>query len=181
MLILVDMDGVLADHENKLIQRYRERFPDAPYPRLEDRTTWELTDGYPADKHDAVWEIFSGEGFFADLDPMPGAIEAFRDMAADGHDLVICSAPLVRSRWCESEKRHWIEQHLGTGTARDLVLTHDKTLVQGDVLIDDKPAIVGRRIPTWRHVLVDQGYNRDVELPRIARDWSNWRDVLGRI
>ena len=181
MLILLDMDGVLADHESKLIQLYRERFPGAPYAKSEERTTWELTDGYPEDKHGAVWEIFSGEGFFASLEPMPGAIEAFHAMREDGHDLVICSSPLVRSRWCESEKRHWIEDHIGKQFARDMVLTHDKTLVQGDILIDDKPSIVGRRVPTWRHVLVDQGYNRQLELPRITRDWSNWNEVLGRI
>ena len=39
----------------------------------------------------------------------------------------------------------------------------DKTLVRGDVLIDDKPHVTGSNAPTWQHLLYDAPYNRDIE------------------
>jgi hypothetical protein len=36
-----------------------------------------------------------------------------------------------------------------------VILTHDKTLVRGDVLIDDKPGITGNMIPAWKHLVFD--------------------------
>jgi 5'-nucleotidase len=46
----------------------------------------------------------------------------------------------------------------------------------GDVLVDDKPAIRGIRMPAWRHIIFDQPYNRQAEGPRI--NWKNWREAL---
>jgi 5'-nucleotidase len=54
----------------------------------------------------------------------------------------------------------------------------DKTLVQGDVLIDDKPVVGGISIPQWRRVLFDQPYNRSVPGPRVQ--WENWREILAQ-
>jgi 5' nucleotidase, deoxy (Pyrimidine), cytosolic type C protein (NT5C) len=37
----------------------------------------------------------------------------------------------------------WVKQHLGKSALRRVILTCDKTLVNGDLLIDDRPAIKG--------------------------------------
>jgi hypothetical protein len=37
----------------------------------------------------------------------------------------------------------WIEKHLGYDFLDQIILTRDKTVVTGDVLIDDKPDILG--------------------------------------
>lgn len=180
MLILVDMDGTLADLEGRFLEQYRALFPKNP--ALDPETLpWNVPAILPEADRGAFWNILSKEGFFAGLDPLPGAIEAFHAMRAEGHDVVVCTSPLISSRWCESEKRHWVEERLGREFTRDMVIAHDKTLVIGDVLIDDRPEIRGRRAPVWRHVLLDRSYNRDIGLPRIARDWSDWREVLAAL
>lgn len=56
-----------------------------------------------------------------------------------------------------------------------LILTHDKTLVYGDVLVDDKGIITGAVTPAWKHLIHDQSHNRYVlNAPRMS-DWREWR------
>lgn len=37
----------------------------------------------------------------------------------------------------------WVEKHLGYDFLEQVILTRDKTLIAGDLLIDDKPDILG--------------------------------------
>lgn len=37
----------------------------------------------------------------------------------------------------------WIKLHLGPAWMKQAVIAHDKTMVQGDILIDDRPSIKG--------------------------------------
>ncbi|HEX9597652.1 MAG TPA: hypothetical protein VF982_12285, partial [Anaerolineales bacterium] len=67
--------------------------------------------------------------------------------------------------------------HLGRDWISQLILSTDKTLVQGDILIDDRPEIKGAVKPVWEHVLYDQPYNRKVEGQR-RLTWATWKEVL---
>jgi len=40
-----------------------------------------------------------------------------------------------------------------------IVLAKDKTLVRGDVLIDDKPEVTGSLCPSWEHLVFEAPYN----------------------
>lgn len=76
-----------------------------------------------------------------------------------------------------AEKYLWVEKHLGREATNRLILTKDKTLVRGDILIDDKPHIAGAMRPQWKHIVYDAPYNRErKDVPRMT--WQNWRNVL---
>ena len=57
------------------------------------------------------------------------------------------------------------------------ILTTDKTLVHGDVLVDDSPSWAGPKSLQFHHVRYDQPYNRGVAGARLER-WGDWRQVL---
>merc|ERR1711924_319884 len=58
-------------------------------------------------------------------------------------------------------------------------LPSDKTLVRGDLLIDDKPRVGGQeRLPSWEHVVFDAPYNRDTAHKLRLGDWAGWRGVM---
>lgn len=51
-----------------------------------------------------------------------------------------------REAWAEAEQRgyragvaQWLVEHIGDGWDRRLILTPDKSLVVGDILLDDAP------------------------------------------
>lgn len=59
-----------------------------------------------------------------------------------------------------------------------MILTQDKTLVYGDILIDDKPKISClQKHPNFVNVLFDQPFNRNINKYSITQ-WSKWRLII---
>jgi 5'-nucleotidase len=177
MLILLDQDGVLADFEHAFLDAWRARHPDIAPVEYEDRRSFHLLEDYPQALRAKAEAIYTAPGFIRGLPPVPGAIEAVRELIALGLDVRICSSPLRQYDHCVLEKYQWIEHHLGRDATERLILTRDKTLVQGDLLIDDRPSITGAMRPRWQHILYDAPYNRQ-ETGRQRLTWQNWRNVL---
>ena len=108
--IYIDMDGVLADF----------------YGAFRQKKSQDKTIEYPQSK----------TGFFESLDPIKNAIDAYNHL--DKHfDVWVLTAPSVLNPLCYTEKRLWIEKHLGIDRCHKLIIAPDKSLLKGDYLIDD--------------------------------------------
>ena len=172
------MDGVLADWsagmERTLVaQRVEVNFLDW--------SRWEGVREDAAPEHrEAFAAAMASAFFYRDLYPIWGAIEALHEMRDAGHEVFICSTPDSTNRSCASDKIAWVRHHLGDDWVKRLILTHDKTLVHGDVLVDDKPEVTGSNpVPSWEHVLFGAPYNRHITDRRRIADWTEWAEVLG--
>jgi len=76
-------------------------------------------------------------GIFACMDPMPGAIESYKELADRFDTYILSTAPWENpSAW--SDKLLWIKKHLGSAAYKRLILTHHKNLNAGHFLIDDR-------------------------------------------
>ncbi len=106
--VYIDMDGVLCDF----------------YGAFRERKTDNLL--YPQSK----------DGFFTNLKPIEGAIDAFSELEKY-FDVWVLTRPSVHNPLCYTEKRLWIENHLGFETCKKLIISPDKSLLKGDFLIDD--------------------------------------------
>ena len=131
MRVMIDMDGVLCDLA-AAYERARRDHPNVAYPQ-------------------------SIPGIFEALDPIDGAIAAVNRLR-NPHDVWVLSAPSVRNPHCYTEKRLWIEAKFDLDFAYRLILTHDKSLVVGDVLIDDH--ISGKGQEHWAGRLIHFGSPR---------------------
>uniref|UniRef100_H0XFU6 5', 3'-nucleotidase, cytosolic n=1 Tax=Otolemur garnettii TaxID=30611 RepID=H0XFU6_OTOGA len=185
--VLVDMDGVLADFEAGLLRGFRRHFPEEPYVPLEQRRGFFAREQYRAlrpDLADKVASVYEAPGFFLGLEPIPGALEAMREMNdIQDTEVFICTSPLLKYEHCVGEKYRWVEQHLGPQFVERIILTRDKTVVLGDLLIDDKDNIQGgEETPTWEHILFTCCHNQHLVLPPSRRrllSWSdNWREII---
>lgn len=180
--VLVDMDGVITDWTGRFIQQWSSKFPHEKPLCRENQLVWQMRDWIPGHE-DKIRHITREQGFYFDLKPIEGALDALREMLRDtGIHLRICSSPLAFNPYCCDEKQAWLGWNfgdLGIEFQRKLVLTDDKTIVRGDILIDDKPEITGDFTPQWEHVIFDAPYNRNVERPhRRMHNWSLWRQVV---
>ncbi len=177
MKILVDMDGVLANFEKRVLDTYRTTHPNKLFIPLEERTTFYVKEQYPLELQPLVEAIYLAPGFYRSLPQIEGSFEALSNLKQRGHDIFICTAPLPEYQHCILEKYQWVEEQLGSEWVKKIIVTNDKTLVRGDYLIDDKPSIKGLEIPTWEHILFEQPYNRFVDSKRRI-NWANWQSIL---
>lgn len=178
MIILVDMDGVIADFEGDFIRLWKAEHPDKEYIDIKDRQGFYLKSQYPKEYHSLVEEIYYAPGFYKNLPIYDGCKDALKRMTGEGHIVYLCTSPMIpQFHNCVLEKYEWVEKHLGTEWVRKLIMAADKTMVKGDILIDDRPEIKGAIKPEWEHVLYDQYYNRS-ETGKRRLTWQNYYEVL---
>src|ERR1035438_3349553 len=108
--VFVDMDGVLVNFRSAAIKRLTEE-PKTQFPQSE-------------------------YGFFIDLPPIEGAIEAYKRLDLH-YDVRILTRPSPRNLGCYSEKAFWVRKHLGYDAQEKMILSCDKSVVIGHYLIDD--------------------------------------------
>lgn len=160
-IILVDMDGVIADYEEELIRRWNERNPNKKIELDQDRTEFRTEHNFPEELQKEMREITLEPDFFHSLKPIKGGIDGIKELAKH-NEVFICTSPQTRNEHCMQGKLSFIKKHLAGDWLRKTIITKDKTLVQADFLIDDNPDIRGVSEPTWEHILYDQPYNRHI-------------------
>ena len=139
-ILYIDMDNVLVD------------FPSA-FEKIPKRyliTHKEKMDEVP--------------GIFSLMDPLPGAIESFKELSSLFDTYILSTSPWENdSAW--SDKLKWVKNYLGENAYKRLILSHHKNLNSGDFLIDDRFAngvdkFAGEHIhfgtdkfPNWHYVV----------------------------
>lgn len=109
--VFIDMDGVIVDFRG-----YREKL------------------GLHGDV------VKKMPGAYLAMEPIPGALEAVRELIAMGWEVWIATKPPTGVAWAYSDKAQWIYNHLPE-LERRIIMTHDKGLLgdYGDYLLDDRP------------------------------------------
>ncbi|CAE7558036.1 unnamed protein product [Symbiodinium natans] len=182
--VLVDMDNTIVDWDAEFIRRYAAacgRDPQEVEKIVRNRAKFEIEENFPEAERAKVLETVASPGLYESLKPLPGAVEALQALVAEGVDVKLVTAPHPTcAGTCALEKYLSVEQIFGTAFQERLIITRDKTQVQGDILIDDKPKISGCKPCPWKHVLFSQSYNQDVQGKVRLSSWTAWRDVLPR-
>lgn len=137
--LLIDLDGTVVDVHRRAVER--GHFDIHPPCR------WSMS--CCTTRH--INEIFEDDDVFR-ADPLPGAIEGVRALMVD-FDVHFVSTPWHSNHNSARIKYEWVEEYFGD--ARLLTLTHDKSLVAGLALIDDKPGLTG----PWHHIAYPQPWN----------------------
>ncbi|WP_196888354.1 5' nucleotidase, NT5C type [Aureivirga sp. CE67] len=112
-VVYIDMDGVLVDFEYGY-NEVKKKYPEVQYPQ-------------------------NNLGFWESLPPIEGAIDAFKTLKNDNRfEVYILTSPSVTNPHCYSEKRIWVENHLGFHSVHNLIISPHKGLLKGNYLIDNE-------------------------------------------
>lgn len=177
-VVALDMDGVLADFMGLLFRRMEQRH--GLMLNVSDVTASNLGDVYGWREYDRMKTIFNEPGFFAEIEPYPGAIDAVNTIIDAGHHVEICTSPTAirdpsgvkkLNPYCLHEKIEWIARYLPR-LAKHVTITKAKWLVSADYLVDDADYNIGpwcERYPDRIGLVVDQPWNRRYVLPTNAK------------
>lgn len=77
---------------------------------------------------------------YADLKPIPGALDGVRSLIGMGFEVWIATKPPTGIAQAYADKAQWVLDHLPE-LKRNIIVTHDKGLLgdEFDYLIDDRP------------------------------------------
>lgn len=177
--ILVDMDGVFCNFVEGYYAILEQKYGFARqlFPNPAELKTFYIADSITHPMGKAVEKnICNDPELFSSLKPLQGAIAGMRELLAQAIaadcNVYICTAPHLTNPSCYTQKAKWVEQYLGFEWLELLIITRDKTMVIGDVLLDDKPEPLGNNIPTWEHVLFTCSYNDDIIGKQRINNWS---------
>ena len=182
--ILLDCDGVLADfvraylwHVNKIHAR---RIPTAYSP--DDVTQWDIASALSLSKEteDEASAIMGRPGECLKISAYLGSSEGVRMLQELG-DVHIVTTPFPPSETWTSQREKWLAVHYGIPRSR-VCHAYDKTIVAGDVLIDDKTSTLvawKRAHPGGVAILWDRPWNRgDAWSGMRATSWQEVADGI---
>lgn len=180
--VLVDMDCILVDLLPSWLEIYN-RDNGTSY-QVKDITDWGLTSISPTGE---VYKILEQPGFFEDLPPIPGAIQALEALLQRGHAVYTVSAPVNARNY--AEKVRWLNAWCPFLTAKNIVFCHDKAIVQGDWLIDDAPKnaeAYRTHHPGAKIVTIEYEYNKhctayDLKAVGYQNPEAAWETILKAI
>lgn len=180
-VMLLDVDGVLADFDAKM-----SRVLSWPTIEPGDRMEWDLFadlerlgGAQAAERARAICDDVSNQ-FWQGLPLMHPELPSKLDELRKTHRLVAAASPWPGCVHWAYTRRQWLTQ-LSFGV-EDVVVARDKSLLCGDVFLDDKPEHVAawqRAHPTGRAVLYDAAYNHGFEWSR-RFTWADSLDGLLR-
>jgi len=178
MRIAIDLDDTLASWCTALDdQAEAAGLLQHGYQRSEKRCDFNMFKGFNVDAKPLLLDILNRPGFYRELEPIPGAVAAVKEMQ-EHHEVSIVSAPWLPNPECAGEKFEWVERYFGKDMVDNTVITRNKTLAKADILIDDKPhhLIHGADQAEWWQVYFTAHHNKGMPGARI----DNWTDGLWR-
>ncbi|TYR81232.1 5'(3')-deoxyribonucleotidase [Priestia megaterium] len=163
--LLIDMDSVICDLMTEWHSRYNRDYNDQL--SVDKLKCWASEKYVKQECGDKIYDYLDEPGLFLQLEPLPHAIEVLKRLQQKYEILIVTSS----RTYAYTEKEQWVEKHLPFIGKRNLIFTHRKDKVNGDLLFDDAPHNLIAFQSTGRTAIaMDYPYNRTVDVPRVA----NW-------
>lgn len=136
MIIFVDVDDVCADLMPAWFSRYNADYDDALKP--EDIKAWAIDKFVKPECGKKIFRYLDDGSIYKDVRPIDGALEGIKYLRDLGHRVVFASSGIRQA----SAKYSWLVEHEFLEPSykhEDYIGGYDKSLLRGDILIDDGP------------------------------------------
>lgn len=139
MRLGIDLDGVVANFTKGWMAFYNDQF-GTNLVEADSKNWGDLVNLTHFCHIDEFWEWSSdldGRSVFWHLEPFPGAVEALRNLADEGHQIIVLT---TKPEFAVEDTYEWIERH--RIPAAEIHIIEDKWLVECHVYLDDGPHVL---------------------------------------
>jgi len=168
--VLLDVDGVICD----FVEGYLKTVDEVVGKKFmaESLTQWGLDEamGLSGKEKRLVADKVKSPGFCFNLKPLDGAVEMVEMLRKMSSYVYIVTSPWDGPNW-EPERVAWLKKHFNFAH-RDVIFTHHKHIIDGDIIIDDKMSTLinwKNRRPNKNAVLWHTHHNVNDHAPGIDR------------
>ena len=135
MRILLDMDDVLEELLPAWCDVLNSRYGTSVNP--DSITKWDMTENFPSLSAKEIYNPLLEPDFWDCVKPAPGAVDSVKKLQEQGHDVYVVTASHLRTIAPKMERV--LFRHFPTLTWDHVVVTQNKQLLHGDILVDDAP------------------------------------------
>ena len=178
LTILIDMDDTLENLCTAWCVELNKRYGTTVLPS--EIKEWNLQKSFPGLTPNEIYAPLYDEAFWDTVKPIPGAQEALKSLAIDGHRLLIVTASHPQTVCAKLNKV--LFKYFPYIGYRDVIIASQKDVIHGDVRIDDNPENLICAKDGSLRILYSQPHNKrfDAEANDIYRV-DEWREILSLV
>ena len=172
----IDFDETLFPTLEKVLEIYNKRH--GTNIELSQITAYHLHDNFPVDVADELVELFVEKSVYDGLQPYRGAVRTIKTLVEQGHEIYIATSTDVRNmEW----KEELLQKHFPFIPKKNLIRIHHKTLLNVDVLVEDK--LENLKSTFADRICFDQNWNRDecADFAYSIYRIHNWGEIVNII
>ena len=193
MVILCDVDGVVAALHTAWYRLYNEKYDDTL--TVDKVKQWDLAKVVkPECGMDGMMALLATPGMYQQVEPIEGAmagVQALKDM---GHRVVFATSCYHNTF---DQKREWLIWHGfiercdfdPRGQPADLIAANDKSMCDGGLLIEDRADTVKAWVDAGKSkaILFEQPWNREAVKEWPSKTWlwvwgaQDWPHIVNHI
>lgn len=172
LTVLIDMDDTIENLCDVWIHCLNVRYGTSVRPS--DIKEWDMTKAFPELSPVQIYKPLFDESVWKRVTPLPDAVETILKIIKDGHKVVIVTAS--HQDTVGLKMNNVLFKYFPYLSMDDVIVTSQKQLVQGDIMIDDAPHnLEGGR---YMKLLFDAPHNRsysasDNDMVRVY----NWNEI----
>ena len=176
IIVLIDLDDTMTYLTRAwctyLNQRYGTEVSE------NDVTSWNICDYFPDLTEIQVFEPLHKDSFWQYVEPLENASEYISKIISEGFEVYICTASFIDT--IKTKFELVIERYFPFISWNQVIITKNKQLVKGDILIDD--GIHNLERGTYKKILMSAPHNQhyDAELNGMTRV-NTWEEAYNAI
>lgn len=171
--IAVDQDQVLADLLEEWLNRYNNDYNDNL--KKEDIIHWNWSDIVKLECGNKIYDYLDDTDMFENLKVIDDSVEVVKELS-NGYEIFIVTAP-----WNVDNikpKYKWLQKHFPFVDEKNYVFTRNKSIINADILIDDKPEnLLGFK---GFRILFDAPHNKTETRLNRVNNWLEIKEILLR-
>lgn len=176
LTILIDMDDTMETLLDAWVKWLNKKY--GRNVTCEDVTDWDVTKAYPGLTKAEAYDPLNHPEIWDDVRPIEGSVEGIKHFIDCGHKVMIVTASNYETLAAKMDKV--LFKYYPFIKWDDVIITSNKQLIKGDVLIDD--GFHNLEGGDFYKILVDAPYNRscDAKAAGMVRVY-NWDEIVHEV